>query len=130
MERWTRGLVWLVWLLVALGAWAGWGYVVVNLTPDSVANRLAFLGLLFLALTGTLTFPAYLLVGWLHRRWSLVRGGFAVAVRQGMLGALFVVICAALQMSRSLTGGHVVLILSTLVIMEVFLQVRRETPTR
>ncbi len=130
MERWTRGLVWLAWLWVALGAWAGWGYVVVNLTPEDMANRLAFLGLLFLALASTLTFPAYLVAGRLHRRWPLVRDGFAVAVRQGMLGALFVVICAALQMSHSLTGGHVVLILSMLVIIEVFLQVRRETPTR
>lgn len=130
MERWTRGLVWLALLFVALGAWAGWGYVVVNLTPDDVTNRLAFLGLLFLALASTLTGPAYLIAGWLHRRWPLVRDGFAVAVRQGVLGASFVVICAALQMMRTLTGGHVVLILSTLIIVEIFLQVRRETPTR
>jgi hypothetical protein len=130
MNRWTRGLVWLALLLLALGAWAGWGHVILTITPDDVAHRVAFLALLFLALFSTLTFPAYLVTDRLHRRWPLVRGGLAVAVRQGALGALFVVICAGLQMIRSLTAGHIVLVLSTLLIVEIFLQVRQENPTR
>lgn len=126
MNRWTTGLVWSTLLLLALGAWFGWGYVGLTTTPDHVVHRVLFLGLLFLALSCTLTIPAYLITDRLHRRWSAVHGGFAVAFRQGMLGALFVVICAVLQMTRSLTGGYVVLILSTLIIVEVFLQVRHE----
>jgi len=128
MNRWTTGLVWGALALLALGAWLGWGYVVLTLAPDDVVHRVTFLGLLFLALSSTLTFPAYLVTDRLHRRWPVVRSGLAVAIRQGALGALFVAICVALQMSRALTGGHVVLVLSILIIIEVFLQVRRENP--
>jgi len=130
MNRWTTGFIWLGVLLLALGAWIGWVQVVLNLTPGDIVHRVAFLGLLFLALSSSLTVPAYLVTGRLHRRWPAVRDGIGVAIRQGALGALFVVICAVLQMSRTLTGGHVVLIFSTLIIVEVFLQVRRESPTR
>ena len=130
MNRWATGLIWGALALVALGAWIGWGYVILTLVPDDEANRLVFLALLFLALSSTLAFPAYLLAGWLHRRWPAVRCGLGVALRQGVLGALFVVVCAVLQMARFLTWGHVLLILGTLIIVEVFLQVRQENPMR
>lgn len=126
MNRWTAKLVWLMLLILTLGAWLGWGYLALTIAPDTIIHRVLFLGSLFLALSCTLTAPAYLVTDRLRRRWTAVHGGFAVAVRQGMLGALFVVICAVLQMTRSLTGGYVVLVLSTLIIVEVFFQVRRE----
>jgi len=129
MTHWTW-LIWLTLLVVAMMAWGSWGYVILNLTPDDMVHRLLFLGTLFLALAATLTFPAYWVARRMHRRWPLVQEGLAVALRQGLLGAAFVVICAALQMIQALTGGHVVLILSILIIVEVFLQVRRENPAR
>lgn len=128
MNRWTTWLTWGALALVAMGSWLGWGYVVLTLTPEDETHRLMFLTFLFLALSSTLTFPMYLATGWLHRRWPPVRCGLPVAIRQGTLGALFVVVCAALQMARFLTWGHVLLILSILIIVEVFLQVRQENP--
>ncbi|MBU1879187.1 MAG: hypothetical protein KJ734_09590 [Chloroflexi bacterium] len=100
--------------------------MVFNLPPIDLVSWVLFLGALFVALTSTLAFPAYAVGRWLHSRWPAVRSGAPVAVRQGGLIALLVVVCAVLHTSRALTLGHVVLIFFTLLIVEVFWQVHRD----
>jgi len=45
--------------LLAYAAWAGWGYVLINHSPDQFADRMLFLGASFLALFLTSMFLFY-----------------------------------------------------------------------
>lgn len=46
-------------VLLAFAFWAGWGYLLFSVPPDTPTTQIIFLGLLFLALFFTLTFLFY-----------------------------------------------------------------------
>lgn len=54
----TPKIVYLIGIL-AYGAWFGWGYILLKFSPDSLPNRLLFLGGFFLALFLTFLFLFY-----------------------------------------------------------------------
>jgi hypothetical protein len=117
------GRLWTASTLVGLLSWSGVAYVVTSTDPALTANRVAFLGLLFLGLVCVLSPVAH----FLHFRFAAAksyRSNARRSFREGGLAALFVMLCAWLRMGQALNWINALLLLSTLTLVEVFLLVK------
>jgi hypothetical protein len=105
---------WLL-LIVSVGALVG----LVLTTPPSPLMRLVFLSLLF---TGTFSFMFLLLRAYYSRSWStaIQQRDPQRPVREALMMAGFVTLCAWLQILRILTLTNVLLLLGVLAFMEAF----------
>ena len=115
--------LWVLSAVVCLCSWLGLGYVVWNTDPAFTANRLFFLGLLFLALLTLFSALAH----YLHFRFAPAksyRSDVTRSFREGALGALFLTLCAWLRMGQALNWINALLLLSALALVEVFVLVR------
>lgn len=110
-------------LLMGIAASAGLAWLVINRPPTNPNLATAML-LLALAVAGLLA-P---LLGWLHRR--IPFGGrpptARAALRQGALLGLAAALIAVLQLRGLLDGTLVLGVLALAVLIEVFMQSRRE----
>lgn len=114
---------WAVSSIICVLSWLGLAYVVYTRDPGLVANRLAFLVLLFVALLTTFSPVAH----FLHFRFTprrTYRGDLRRSFREGGLAALFLTLCAWLQMGQALNWINSLLLLSALALIEVLILVR------
>ena len=102
-------------LTVALLAWGGLGYLVFT-TPPTLPFRIAYLALLLVA-SGASGVPVTL---YLNRRFATLRWGRdrARVLRQSLWISGFVVLCAWLQMERSLTWAAALVFLGVFALLE------------
>jgi hypothetical protein len=102
-------------VILALLAWVGLGYLVYT-TPPALPWRIAFLGLLLVA-SGASGMPVTL---YLNRRFATLRRGRdqVRALRQSLWISGFVVLCAWLQMERSLTWAAALVFLGVFALLE------------
>lgn len=105
--------------LVALCAWVTLGLFGEFVSPTSVLARIAFLLLLFLALTATLAPIAHLITFWLVRsKWYHVHS-LRHSVRQGALTALAIVANLALAALGAWSWIDVILIVIAIALIEI-----------
>ena len=102
-------------VVVAMAAWGGLGYVV-NTTPPELTFRMLFLALLLVAGAAS-GMPVVLYV---NRRFATLRRGHdqGRALRQCLWIGGFVVLCAWLQMERSLTWAAALVFLGVFALLE------------
>jgi hypothetical protein len=102
-------------ITVGLLAWGGLGYLVYA-APPTLLYRMAFLALLLLA-TGASGVPVAL---FLNRRFATLRRGRdqTRALRQSLWVSAFAVLCAWLQMERSLTWASALVFLGVFALLE------------
>ncbi len=112
-------------VLVALGAWVTLGLFGTFVSPDSALARSAFLLLLFLALTATLT-PLARLAGirLVRTKWYHLHG-VRHALRQGALIALAIVANLVLIALGAWFWADVILILLAVVLVEMIAFARK-----
>ena len=103
--------------LIALLGWGGLAYLVTCTSPQPY-RWLLFLALLLVTLTATAFFP----LQHLHRRFA--RPMPARALRQSFWLALFIVLCAWLQMRRVLDGAVALLLATVFGLIEGYLSSR------
>lgn len=108
-------------IAVGLLAWGGLGYLVYAV-PPTLLYRIAFLALLLLA-TGASSVPVSLL---LNRRFATLRRGRDQirALRQSLWVSAFSVLCAWLQMERSLTWSAALVFLGVFALVELLFTAR------
>jgi hypothetical protein len=115
--------LWSLSLIFSLLAGLGLAYVVWNTDPALTLNRLAFLGLLFVAVLALLSPLAH----YLHFRFTpaqAYRDDPGRSLREGGLAAAFVTLCAWLRMGEALNWINALLILSALVLVEALILLR------
>lgn len=118
----NRG-VWVLSGMVCILSWLGLGYVVYVTDPSQAVNRLIFMVLLFVALLTTFSPVAHFLHFRFTRRRSY-RSNVQRSFREGGLAALFLALCAWLQMGQALNWINALLLLSALALIEVFILAR------
>ena len=111
---------------VAVLAWAGLGFVVVNFGPNELSGRLAFFILLYVALIATLGLVAYTLSFRLFAS-KAFRGNLGRALENGTLWATFVAGAVALQFFRMLSWVNGGLMIGLLLVAQ-FLLLARQHP--
>jgi hypothetical protein len=116
--------LWMASFVVSVLSWMGLAYVVFNTDPAVALNRLSFLVLLFLALLTTLSPVSH----YLHFRFTARKSYLSDiwrSFREGGLAALFLSLCAWLQMGQALNWINALLLLCALALIEVFILVKR-----
>lgn len=108
-------------IIVGMLAWGGLGYLVFTV-PPTLLYRIAFMALLLVA-SGASGVPVALL---LNRRFAtLGRGRDQIrALRQSLWISAFVVLCAWLQMERSLTWAAALVFLGVFALLELLCAAR------
>lgn len=110
-------------LLLATLGWLGVGTIILNSSPTFV-NLLAFFGLLYVALVGTISPLAAV---W-HARFAGPQVQSADRwrpIREGALVSLFLITCLWLQMNRALDWASALLMFGAVVLIEAAVLVRR-----
>ena len=109
-------------LLMAVSGW--WGlFILVTQTIPRVGQRWLFFMILQIAITGTLLpLVRYINVRFTPIDHEVPPGG--VIVRQSMWVALFIVICAWLQIPRVLTWSIAFFLAIVFLVIEIFLRIR------
>ena len=113
----------LILLALALPSWAGLAYIIASADPRVAANRFLFLAFLFFSLAFSLTPLFHLLEYRLVNSGSYQGDIFRSARRSGLL-ALFFVLCAWMKMSQALNWTNAFLLVTALVLAEIFMVVR------
>lgn len=96
-------------------AWAGLAYTVLNISPEGVAGRILFFGLLYVALLGTFGLAAYSLSFRLFAS-KIYRGNAIRSTQQGALLATFALVALLLQAMRALSTMTALILLVAFVV--------------
>jgi|Deesub1362B_J571_1020462.scaffolds.fasta_scaffold01054_10 hypothetical protein len=102
-------------IIIAILGWLGLGYLVTNFHPTTLTLSFFFL-LLFLTLTATF-FPV---ASYLNRRFASKEDDLR-PLRQSCWAALFIVLCAWLQMIRTLNWLLALLLFCVFCLLEAFI---------
>lgn len=113
-------------ILLVLGIllWILLFYLVFNTDPREEASRLRFVGVLFLALTFTLT-PLFHWWEYITSSPATYHGDLLRSARRGGLIALFLGLLAWLRMNNAFNWGSALLLFLALVFTELLIRVRR-----
>ena len=116
-----RGFAMAAWVL-ALGGWAGLGYLVLNAIPGTAQRWLFFVAGL-VAVTGT----AAPFVAYLNRRFAGEAVAPSVLLRQSLWVGFFCATCTWLQLGRTLNLSTTLLLAAGLSAIEWFLRMRERS---